>query len=63
MQSPYSHPEVVWGFISAELKGGRIYGLIEQRLESAVHINRCGLVPKGHQPGQWRFIVDLSFTK
>ena len=26
-----------------------------------VHINRMGVVPKGHVPGKWRLITDLSF--
>ena len=26
-------------------------------------MNRLGLVPKGHQPGKWRLIVDLSFPR
>ncbi len=28
-----------------------------------VQVNRFSLVPKGHQPGKWRLIVDLSFPK
>ena len=25
-----------------------------------LHINRMGVVPKGHTPGRWRLITDLS---
>ena len=28
-----------------------------------VQINRCGVIPKRHQPGKWRLIVNLSFPK
>ena len=26
-----------------------------------IHRNRIGIVPKGHTPGKWRLITDLSF--
>ena len=25
-----------------------------------MHINQFGAIPKSHQPGKWRLIVDLS---
>jgi len=28
-----------------------------------VQVNRFGQVPKGHQPGKWQLIVDLSFPR
>lgn len=28
-----------------------------------VHVIRVGVVPKGHTPGQWRMITDLSFPE
>ena len=27
----------------------------------ALHINRIGVIPKGHNTGRWRFITDLSY--
>ena len=37
-----------------------MFGPVEGEWLSSVHINRFGLVPKGHQYGRWRLIVDLS---
>ena len=28
-----------------------------------LHINRFGVIPKRHQPGKWRLIIDLSYPK
>ena len=30
-------------------------------LMSQVHTSRFGIIPKGHQPGKWCLILDLSF--
>ena len=30
---------------------------------NSVHVNRVGVVPQGHIPGQWRMITDLSFPE
>lgn len=27
----------------------------------SVHINRVGVIPKGHNMGKWRLVTDLSF--
>ena len=60
MPSATLHPEVVTNFLSAELRAGRVFGPIESEVLPYVQINRFGLEPKGHQPGRWRLIVDLS---
>ncbi len=39
---------------------GRVIGPVEVGELPAVHINRFGVIPKPHQPGKWRLIVDLS---
>ena len=26
-----------------------------------IHISRFGVIPKNHQPGEWRLVVDLSY--
>ena len=28
-----------------------------------IQINRFGVIPKPHQPGKWRLIVDLSYSE
>ena len=32
------------------------------RATCRIHVNRFGVIPKSHQPGKWRLIVDLSYT-
>ena len=51
-------------YISKEVVGHRMIGpLSSSQLSNGckVHINRIGLVPKGHNSGRWRLITDLSF--
>ena len=56
-------PDVISAFIASELADGRALGPVEPFMASSVQVNRFGLVPKGHQPGKWRLIVDLSFPR
>ena len=37
-----------------------ILGPFLQEKVPGVHLNRFGVIPKLHQPGKWRLIVDLS---
>ena len=61
MQSAEVRPNVIADFLASELRDGRVLGPVAPAIAEAVHVNRFGLVPKGHQPGKWRLIVDLSF--
>ena len=36
---------------------------MEPQAAGAVQVNCFSLVPKNHQPGKWRLIVDLSFLR
>ena len=63
MQSAEVRPDMISGFFSSELRAGWVLGLIEPEVAATVQVNRFGLVPKGHQPGMWRLIVDLSFPR
>ncbi len=63
MQSATVRPEVISSFLEAELHAGRVFGPVDLELANTVQVNRFGLVPKGHQPGKWRLIVDLSSPK
>ena len=54
---------MVSNFLTAELRAGRVLGPVDSELLSSIHTNKFGLVPKGHQPGRWRLIVDLSSPK
>ena len=63
MQSAEVHPDVISGFLSSKWRAGRVLGLIEPKVAASEQVNRFGLVPKGHQPGKWWLIVDLSFPR
>ncbi len=56
-------PSVIEEFLASETEAGRVLGPVEPDRTSSIHINRFGLVPKGHIPGKWRLIVDLSFPE
>ena len=53
-------PSLVDQHIAAERTAGRLLGPIPPHLASACQISPIGLIPKPHQPGKWRLIVDLS---
>ncbi len=63
MQSADVRPDVIKDFLVAELAAGQVLGPVDPDSASCVQVNRFGLVPKGHHPGKWRLIVDLSFPK
>ncbi len=50
-------PSLVAEHLAAELKEGRLLGPLPPHLARMCHI---GLIPKPHQSGRWRLIVDLS---
>ena len=60
MKSAYQHPEVVERYIDNEVRLGRVRGPLQPEDAAGVHISRFGVIPKPHQPGKWRMIVDLS---
>ena len=49
--------------LAAEVREGRVLGPMEPGYHPRVHVNQFGLVPKSHQPGKWRLIVDLSHPR
>ena len=60
MKSAHQHPEVVQKYMDNEVRLGRVYGPLRPEQAAGVHINRFGLIPKPHQPGKWRMILELS---
>ena len=60
MPSVQQHPQLVESQIHAEAKAGRLLGPLPPHLACLVQTNPIGLIPKPHQPGKWRLIVDLS---
>lgn len=63
MPSALLHEPVVGEYIQKELALGRILGPFPPGALDSLHINRMGVIPKGHTPGKWRLITDLSFPE
>lgn len=64
MPSALEHPEVIDAYLRDERSRGRMLGPYEpEELTGlpAYHINRFGVIPKGHNTGKWRLITDLSY--
>ena len=63
MRSATEEPDVVEAYLAKEHGAGRIIGPLQVPQSSSntlVHISRFGVIPKPHQPGKWRLIIDLS---
>ena len=60
MQSARLHPAAISSYLSKEVDGRRMSGPFLPGQIPGLHINRMGVVPKGHTPGRWRLITDLS---
>ena len=63
MPSAAAHPEVISRYVENEISGGRIFGPFPKGEIPKLQINRMGVIPKGHTPGKWRMITDLSFPE
>lgn len=60
MPSVHQQPQLVEAQIRAEVEAGRLLGPLPPHLAALVQTSPIGLIPKPHQPGKWRLIVDLS---
>ena len=62
MDSAQQHPDVIGEYLAKEQSLGRLLGPFAQSVSMPeLQINRFGVIPKGHNPGKWRLITDLSF--
>ena len=63
MESARLHPEVISEYLRIECSLGRMLGPFpdDARGMPPLHVNRFGVIPKGHNTGKWRLITDLSF--
>ena len=61
MPSTNTHSLVIDTYIAREVQEGRMLGPFHADRMPMLHINRMGVVPKGHTPGNWRPITDLSY--
>ena len=60
LQSALLQPQVVDEYLQSKLTLQRISGPFQQTHCPVVQISRFGVIPKNHQPNNWRLIVDLS---
>ena len=60
MKSALENEEDVDEYLGKEVGLSWVIGPLEPGLLPAMQINRFGVIPKNHQPGKWRLIVDLS---
>jgi len=61
MRSALEHPEVIDNYLKGELTCRRMLGPFADADQlPSLHINRFGMIPKGHNSGMWRLITDLS---
>ena len=60
LPSVRQHPSIVVKHVAAERAAGRLLGPLPPHLALTCQISPIGLIPKPHQPGKWRLIVDLS---
>ena len=64
MLSARQHPDVVQTYLANEGSLSRMLGPFPPSTVAQLpplHINRFGVIPKGHNPGKWRLITDLSY--
>ena len=52
--------EVVAAYTKEEVSMGRLAGPLPQEMAARVHTSPMRVIPKGHIPGKWCLMVDLS---
>ena len=60
MASALLNPQVIDNYLQSEVQTGRVAGPFSQPLLPVLHVSRFGVIPKRHQPGKWRLILNLS---
>ena len=63
MRSALENPKPVTDYLKNELQEGRIIGPFTKSQTFVTQVSRFGVIPKRHQPGKWRLILDLSFPR
>ena len=58
--SATTNEDIITRHIATEVLAGRMVGPLDESVSAQVHTSPMGLVPKPHQAGKWRLIVDLS---
>ena len=60
MPSTSLQPSVIDDFLHPKLAKGRVADPFSSPPLAHLHISSFGVIPKKHQPGKWRLILDLS---
>ena len=60
LPSVKQRPSQVADHLRAELEAGHLLGPLPAYLARCCQVSPISLIPKPHQPGKWRLIVDLS---
>ena len=60
LPSVCQHATIVEEHVAKERATGRLLGPLPPQLARLCHTSPIGLIPKPHQPGRWRLIVDIS---
>lgn len=55
-----SHSDIVQAHLERDCQHGFTLGPFALTDMPHVHTSRIGIIPKKHQPGKWRIIIDLS---
>ena len=63
MHSTTLRPLVIPEYIANELARARMLGPFPSSWKNRFHVNRFGLIPKGHNTGKYRLITDLCFPR
>lgn len=61
MQSAAKNAQMIDDYLRNEVALGRVLGPLDPLMCQSLHINRFGVILKGHQEGDWHLTVDLSF--
>ena len=64
MLSACMHPDVIQAYLDKECAAGRMLGPFSAPALGGLpplHVNRFGVIQKGHNTGKWRLITDLSY--
>ena len=60
LKSAGEQPQVVDKYLQDEIAKGRVAGPFATLQFSNLHCSLFGVIPKKHQPGKWRLILNLS---
>ena len=60
MHSASEHPTVVDEYLATKVSASRVAGPFDAPPFHSLHVSPFGVIPKKHQPGKWRLILDLS---